>query len=260
MKRHLYRIPRLGMYVLLGLIAAATSVGEPGGKPAKGGLKLDHFLCYIVSSQTPFPGAIAATLTDQFQTGDVSIGEPLQFCNPVQKTVGTPPGPVVVTPIVDLRDHLTLYNLLTSPPLANPVTLTATNQFGAQTFTVDKAPSLMVPTQKNELEFPTRLGHYWCYTLSGTTSIAQDVSLTDQFGTRVVTVEKPELFCNPVEKTIGTNRTRIQNSKAHLVCYNIQLPQSTDSTQIHIKNQLEEDDYTVTTRQLLCAPSTKTLP
>jgi hypothetical protein len=141
MKRHLYRIPRLATYVLLGLIAAATAAGEPGGKPSKG-LNLDHFLCYIVSSQTP-QAAVAATLTDQFQTGDVSVGEPLQFCNPVQKTIGT-----VVTPIVDLRDHLTMYNLLTSPPLPTSQTLTATNQFGAQTFTVDKAPSLMVPTQK----------------------------------------------------------------------------------------------------------------
>jgi hypothetical protein len=257
MKRRLPHVPRLAKHTVLALLVAAAlvSVGAGGQKPPKGpakSLKLDHFWCYIVSSQTP-DAAVTVTLEDQFQTTTVLVGDPLQFCNPVQKTVGE-----VVTPIVDLTDHLTMYNLLTAAPLPTARTLTATNQFGATRFTVDKATTLMVPTQKNTLAFPTGLDHYLCYPVSGP-SVEQAASLTDQFQTRNVIVAKPALFCNPVEKTFGNTRTRIQNRAAHLVCYNTRLPQSTDARDVDILDQFEKDTFTVTTTQLLCAPSTKTL-
>src|SRR5262249_49340173 len=189
---------------------------------------------------------------DQFQTVTVSIGTPLQFCNPVQKTIGTE-----VTPIVDLNDHLTMYNLLNAAPLPTAQTLTATNQFGAQQFTVDKATTLMVPTQKllENLRFPTRLDHFLCYQVTGP-SVAQAVSLQDQFQTEDVTVEKPALFCNPVEKSIpGQKTTRIQNSKAHLLCYNIRLPQSTTPRQAAMQNQLEAGPRHATQIQMLSVAS-----
>src|SRR5262249_40767595 len=163
------------------------------------------------------------------------VGEPLQFCNPVQKTIAG-----VVTPIVDLTDHLTLYNLLTAAPLPAPRTFTVTNQFGTTQFTVDKATSLMVPTQKNTLAFPTKLDHYLCYPVSGV-SVELPASLTDQFQTRDIVVAKPALFCNPVEKTVDNVRTRIQNRTAHLLCYNTRVPQSTDSRDIEVLNQFEKD-------------------
>jgi hypothetical protein len=135
--------------------------------------------------------------------------------------------------------------------------LTATNQFGAQQLTVDKATTLMVPTQKDALRFPTKLDHYLCYPVTGT-SLEQAVSLTDQFQSMDIVVEKPVLFCNPVAKTIGNKTSRIQNAAAHQVCYNIRLPQSTTSRQVPIQNQFETDTFTLTTTQLLCVPSTKT--
>src|SRR5215813_9878608 len=142
MKRHSYSIAGLVTLVLLGIIAAAyTSPAqfeqERATRPTIN-LKLDHFWCYIISQEETANPATTATLTDQFQTVTVSIGTPLQFCNPAQKTIGTE-----VTPIVDLNDHLTMYNLQTAAPLPTAQTLTATNQFGAQQFTVDKATTLM---------------------------------------------------------------------------------------------------------------------
>src|SRR5262245_8147637 len=244
------------VYALALLVAAAPIAVSAAGKPPKGpgkSLKLDHFWCYIVSSQTP-QDSINVTLEDQFQTTTVNVSGPLQFCNPVQKTIDG-----VVTQIVDLTDHLTIYHLLTAAPLPTAVTFIATNQFGSTQFTVDKATAIMVPTQKNTLAFPDRLDHYLCYPVSGQ-SVEQAASLTDQFQTREVIVAKPALFCNPVQKTLldGTT-TRIQNRAAHLTCYNTRLPQSTDQREIEILNQFEQDTYTVTTTQLLCAPSTKTL-
>src|SRR5262245_47677965 len=157
MKIYSRRIQQLMIVTLFGLIVAGTAL-YVGGQ-GKGGkrIKLDHFGCYIVSQQTP-QASIIAILEDQFQTQTVSVGEPLQFCNPTQKTIGTE-----VTPILDINNHLTIYNLLTDAPLPAPRTLIATNQFGSQQFTVDKATRLMVPTQKDELRFPKQLDHFWCY-------------------------------------------------------------------------------------------------
>jgi len=261
MKSRSYRIPGLVTLLLLGITAAAYTSSaqfrQASAPQQKTSLKLDHFWCYIISQEETADPNTPATLTDQFQTAMVSIGTPLQFCNPVTKTIGTE-----VTPIVNENDHLTMYNLQNAAPLPTAQTLTATNQFGSTQLTVDKATTLMVPTQKllENLRFPTRLDHFLCYQVTGP-SIAQPVSLTDQFQTEDVTLEKPVLFCNPVEKSIvGQKTTRIQNPSAHLLCYNIRLPQSTTSRQVPMQNQIEADTFTVTTTQMVCAPSTKTLP
>ena len=61
-------------------------------------------------------------------------------------------------------------------------------------------------------------------------------------------------------RTIGCSENWYRDARAaHLTCYNTRLPQSTDQRDIDILNQFEQDTYTVTTTQLLCAPSTKTL-
>ena len=256
MKQRLDRMPRLLIQLALTIMVAASVHAQSKENRAERktpSIKLDHFWSYIVSTATPQP-PVTATLRDQFQTVSVSVGSPLQFLNPAQKTIDS-----VITPILDLNDHLTMYNLQNAAPLPAPQTLTATNQFGAFQLIVDRATTLMVPTQKETLRFPRRLDHFLCYPVNGS-SIAQPVTLTDQFQTEDVTVEQPVLFCNPVQKTIGNETTRIQNEAAHLLCYNIRLPQSTTSRQVHIKNQLEEDLFTLTTTQMLCAPSTKSVP
>jgi len=264
MKRRSYRIPSLVTPALLILIIAtsayAQSVHESGAQTKS--LKLDHFWCYIISKEAESNPAVTATLKDQFQTAsDVSVGTPLQFCNPVQKTIGRGTPGEIVTPIVNVNDHLTMYGLQRSAPLPATQTLTATNQFGVQQLTVDNASTLMVPTQKmlENLRFPTRLDHFLCYPVTAA-SIAQPVFLQDQFQKENVTVEQPVLFCNPVAKTIDNKTTRIQNQAAHLLCYNIRLPQSTTARQVPIQNQLEKDTFTLTTTEMLCVPSTKTLP
>jgi len=259
MKERPYRMPRLLLQVLILIVAVYASASAQGAGSNRAGrttnLKLDHFWSYIVSREETQQPAVNVTLQDQFQTVQmVPVGSPLQFLNPAQKTIGSD-----VTPIVDLNDHLVMYNLLNPALLPTTQTLTATNQFGALQLTVDRATTLMVPTQKEDLRLPSRLDHFLCYPVNGP-SIDREVSLSDQFQTKDVTVTQPVLFCNPVQKTIGRETTRIQNPAAHLLCYNIRLSQSTTSRQVHIKNQLEENLFTLTTTQMLCVPSTKTLP
>ena len=257
MNRRSYRIPCLVAQALLGLtLAASTSSAQLILNPDQ-----DHFWCYIVSSETPQP-AVDATLHDQFQTASVKVGTPLQFCNPVQKKVGS-----VTTGIVDIRDHITVYHLETAAPLPTERTFFATNQFGTrQQLTVDKATTLMVPTKKNNLAFPTGLDHFLCYPVTGD-SINKTVQLSDQFQTQEVMVEAPTLFCNPVQKTRGTNITRIQHPLAHQLCYEIRFGQETEPTRVKITNQIEPppagqtfgDIFTLTNTQMLCVPSTKQL-
>ena len=257
MKERSYSTTRLLIQTVLTLTLAASAHAQSSETSRAGrttNLKLDHFWSYIISREETQQPAVTATLRDQFQTVTVSIGTPLQFLNPAQKTIDS-----VVTTIVDLNDHLTMYNLQNPALLPTSQTLTATNQFGARQLTVDRATTIMVPTQKETLRLPRRLDHFLCYPVNGQ-SIAQPATLSDQFQTQDVIVEQPALFCNPVQKTIGNDTTRIQNEAAHLLCYNIRLPQSTTSRQVHIKNQLEEDLFTLTTTQMLCVPSTKTVP
>jgi hypothetical protein len=115
---------------------------------------------------------------------------------------------------------------------------------------------LRVPTEKEELGFPKRLNHYWCYQAEGP-PVSRSVTLDDQFGTDEVRVERPKLFCNPVEKTYAGVTSRIVERQAHLTCYEIFGPQRTTATTFGGRNQFGQDMFTVTSFDLLCEPSEK---
>src|SRR5262245_41703408 len=119
MKQRSYRVPRLLIQVLTLIVAVSASASAQGvgnSRPSRTtSLKLDHFWSYIISREETQQPAVTATLQDQFQTVTVSVGSPLQFLNPAQKTIGS-----VVTPILDLNNHLTMYNLLNPALLPTP--------------------------------------------------------------------------------------------------------------------------------------------
>ena len=64
------------------------------------------------------------------------------------------------------------------------------------------------------------LDHYECYDAKPEKKFERrEVLLQDQFGTRTVTVRRPELMCNPVVKDEDPNG--LSNPFDHLVCYGI---------------------------------------
>ena len=132
------------------------------------------------------------------------------------------------------------------------------DQFGLRTLTAIGARVLLVPTQKlvGELEFPDRLNHYRCYEVTGP-RVGMRVTLDDQFGSDQVRVERPKLFCNPVEKTVAGETFRIEERAVHLTCYEIFAPQRTRATTFGVVNQFETDMFTVTAFELLCVPAEK---
>jgi hypothetical protein len=84
------------------------------------------------------------------------------------------------------------------------------------------------------------------------------VTLEDQVSTDTVRVERPKLFCNPVEKTVvGGPTFEIEEEELHLTCYEIKGPQRTRATTFPVENQFETDNFTVTAWELLCAPTEK---
>jgi hypothetical protein len=231
-------------------VVALALVGLAGSASAQPSFfeEETHFRCYVVGNQTPAP-AQNVTLSDQFIRGaQLSIDEPLLFCPPTSKNA---------LPIEEPDEHLTVYGAALE--LSNHLIVQTEDQFGPRTLRIIGARYLLVPTQKlvGDLDFPRKLNHSWCYEAEGE-RVRQTVSLDDQFGTDAsVRVERPKLFCNPVEKLHGTVRARILEPDVHLTCYEIFAPQRTESQQFGVLNQFERDLFTVTSSQLLCVPSAK---
>jgi hypothetical protein len=239
--------------LLGGLLAVAVPTAVAQGPPPKVDFfEETHFRCYIVSQQTPQP-ATPVSLDDQFlEDVPIEIDEPLQFCAPVSKNG---------LPIEKPEEHLTMYGAAAN--LTPHLIVDTQDQFGLRTLEAVGARVLLVPTQKltvdgvpTGLDFPDDLNHSWCYEVNGE-RVDRDVTLEDQFRTDTVRVEQPVLFCNPVEKTRGRNVTRIEERDVHLTCYDIHAPQQVKATQVGIRNQFENDTFTITASELLCVPSAK---
>lgn len=97
----------------------------------------------------------------------------------------------------------------------------------------------------------TALDHFKCYEAKGNPpNVAVD--LQDQFGAESgILVEKPEFFCNPVDK----NGEGIRNPAAHLTCYKIKA--NGEERNVVTTNQFGEQTLEVEKSELLCVPSEK---
>jgi hypothetical protein len=252
MKRQIH----LGIGFALVGVTVLLVAGAPA--PAQPPSKENHFRCYIVSQQTPQP-AQTITLDDQFTNGPVTVtvGEPVMFCAPTAKTVGTE-----VSPIEDEQEHYTLY---AAPGVASPRNALVTDQFGTDVpWQVTTPKYLLVPTAKTigGVTFDDRadLNHYWCYQATGP-RVGVRATLEDQFsGPDDIRVTTPTLLCNPAEKVHGTQTFRIEDRNLHLACYEIHGKQKTEQFTFLAENQFETDQFQISSWEILCAPAEKTLP
>ena len=192
--------------------AAVSVLGLMVMAPAAQAQRVDferetHFRCYIIGEQTPSP-AHTVTLDDQFiAEATLSVDQPLQFCEPSVKDGWGSKAE---------ERSLTLYGA--PQPLEPDLDVFTEDQFGRGNVDRDIGPLvLFVPTQKlvGELGFPDRLNHYRCYEVRGP-RVGMRVTLDDQFGSDRVRVERPKLFCNPVEKTVAGDTFRIEEREVHL--------------------------------------------
>ena len=220
--------------------------------------RVDHFRCYVVPLTPIF--TVNLQLVDQFdaalsQVENITRLGIARFCNPVQKTLASG----VVTPIVNINHHLTLFTIDTQPIVLR--TVVVKNQFGQQVITTADAKILAVPTGKGLPPNPppppsTDLDHYKCYTASGN-AVNVAALLKDQFLSENTTILRPVLFCNPVKKTHDGIVVGILNPDVHLVCYATSASQFAGTT-INIRNQITLlNNLRLRAPDLLCVPSLK---
>jgi hypothetical protein len=221
-----------------------------------------HFRCYIVSQQTP-QAPVTITLDDQFTDGPetTTVGEPVMFCVPTEKTVAGEVFPIPEDP--EEQPHYTLYN---APGVASPRTIQVTDQFGEAEWQVTTPKYVLVPSTKtiNGVTFGgdvfDRLNHYWCYEANGP-RVGVQATLEDQFsGPDEVRVTTPTLFCNPAEKVSPAGRFRIEDRRLHLACYEVHGKQATEQFTFTVHNQFEDDEYQITSWEIFCAPAAKEIP
>jgi len=257
-------------------VLGAVLVGPAIAAPPSPAPDLDHFRCYSITVGHPALPPIA-TLKDQFdqrleKVEEVVVVWPIGFCNPVAKTIPSPGGgPGQTTNILDPNAHLTMYEIRETTRQRHPTwKVTVDNQFGRQTIFATKPVLLGVPTQKVSVEgvdtglaAPVGLNHFKCYQAKGAPLNAA-VTLEDQFETTDLLVVEPVLFCNPVEKTVGTTITEIEDPEAHLTCYNLKTQiEFSMNINIQTNNQFNHipgatEPFTVETdERVLCVPSNK---
>ena len=228
-------------------------IEEPIGPPPES--ELDHFKCYRVASSPRF---LTVGLRDQF---DFPGGPPTAFpvlqatelCNPVEKVHN---GQVFPRKFPDV--HLTCYFVQDVTPRFHDVE--ARNQFGGETLRTLEAERLCVPSTKEVVPPPPpptpELSHFKCYNAKAKFTGAT-VFLSDQFAQNEAELKKPELFCNPVEKTFGGEVTPITNREAHLKCYSLKEEPQFHGADVEVRNQFGVQRLSVRKARALCAPASK---
>jgi hypothetical protein len=172
----------------------------------------DHYKVYN-SQQSPAGGTMM-WLRDQFGFQGFRSNRMLACANAVEKAVVGG----AVSPIHDPTTHYMLWDIGWQPFAA---IVAITNQFGDQTLAVREGRYLLNPAREDESGTPPIRNHYKCYACSGQ-PVNREVVLTDQWGVWTATVTYPRLFCNPAEKTVGTQTYPILDPNQCYVAYEYQ--------------------------------------
>lgn len=218
---------------------------------------LDHFKCYATGAQRDFERT-EVDLTDQFGHATATLRRPYRFCNPVDKNDEG---------INDPTAHLMCYQSQDTAGRfsAGRRRVTVTNQFGEQNLVVIRHESLCLPAEKNDVESDLELDRFKCYRVWQERRTPEftprEVTLADQFETKVTEVLKPHLLCNPVD----LNGQGIATDLCHLLCYRIRdAAGQPEFVPVEVSVEDELTALTVGTAQnscrrvsLLCVPSLK---
>jgi len=201
--------PRAAILAVLAALLLGTSPQPAGAQP-------DHYKCYRSKQVAPpFAAVEGLEFTDQFESVFETVKRPLHFCNPVDKDGSG---------IGDPTAHLNCYKTkrVAGEPRFQKQIVNIDNQFGPQTLELKKPRGICVPAEKDMVPSALEINSFKCYRAKGVFP-KQIVTLEDQFETKVTTVKKPHLFCNPMTiKGGGIGRgAAIVDPSNHLTCYTI---------------------------------------
>ena len=220
---------------------------------------LDHFKCYSVQTRDGIDedrenrdfehGRRVVTLTDQFGSSQVVVGDPTILCNPADKN-----GSGIVTPTA----HLAGYRI-ESMSESKERLVEVKNQFGTENLTVEDPAILAEPASKalpGQVlgPVPITLNNFECYNVKGSAlRPAKVVTLKDEFGTDRVTVKRPVLLCIPTQK--NAEKIGPVPGPANLVCYTIQPREGMRNLVVQTRDQFGTQTLRVIRSELLCVPS-----
>jgi cysteine-rich repeat protein len=227
-----------------------TTITSTTLSPTTTTLPRDPFKCYKLreSGAGRFqPGPL--NLVDQFGSASTVVHGAERLCNPVDEDGAG---------VSDPTAHLMCYDLAGEPGFVRR-SVVIRNRFGDQTLTLVRPDSLCVPAETDGVQSTLDLDRFKCYRVAqqrGEKFSPRGEMLADQFETRATTVQKPVLFCNPVDAN-GEGNADAEN---HLTCYRIPAPLDFVPRDVSV-----EDEFTVqqvrafrgTCRKvaLLCVPS-----
>ncbi|MBI3770148.1 MAG: hypothetical protein HY271_16875 [Deltaproteobacteria bacterium] len=245
---------------------------------------LRHFTSYKTKAakagkgKAAFPKFTPRTvqLTDQFATRKVEVTKALTVAAPADKNGEDPSAPS--DPL-----HLTGYKVKLAKDEAKETVSrhTVVNQFGTLVVDVKNLERLLVPAQKAVGEVPPAapgpnpgLDHFACYKLKVAkakgkapplpTFPPQQVTVTDQFGTRVLALTKPQRLCAPADKD-GEDPSAATHAQ-HLVCYAAKLAKTTPKqakfpkARVAVADQFGAQVVDAQTIEEVCVPSLKDPP
>lgn len=207
----------------------------------------NHYLVYKVQESPSVTGPII--LRDQFGVSQHTFAVLDKFANPVDKNREG---------IFDPLYHQTWW-LIDDPQV--PRTVIVENQFGSQTWTIGNGRYLVLPAAKNTSEpgSPPQdvFNHYKCYDATAPLMDMQ-VGLVDQFLSTAMFPIVPKFLCNPVEKEIDGQVTKIVNKDTHLACYSME--EVTFVASLLASDQFGAWKLTTNWPELFCVPSLKRIP
>ena len=209
---------------------------------------VDSFRCYPARNATRLDSAvILRDAFNPFNSDTVDLLATVRFCNPVKQTRRG-----FKLEIRNSNHRLT--NYVTTPHSEATRIVTASNQFGTQTLTLQGPSSLLVPSQEAGATASPGLDHFLCYGASGA-MIDQRWGLDDGHYTGNHRVMFPITFCNPAEKDHNGVTTTIQLPEIHMVCYSITRARQRYTADVTINNQFGPQSMSLIAADVLCVPS-----
>lgn len=221
----------------------------------------DSVMCYKVKKtpqQAKFENVDGVSLTNDFDSGTASVKKPKSLCAPGDSGDGTN----------DLDTHYASHILKADTTHTPEVGIEVTDQFGTLIVDTVKAQRLLVPTLKGlgsaPVDDPSSLAnHYACYKIKLNDASLDfskpQVSVTDQFESRLYDLKKPLRLCIATNK----NSEGVPAPAGNLMCYKAKAADGeADHTPventIHLKNQFAADLRVDTIKEFeLCVPATR---
>ena len=122
-------------------------------------------------------------------------------------------------------DHFQCYE--THRPSLDRTGISLTDQFGASTVTIKRAKRICAPANKNgeDATAPYHAAHLTSYTIKQTSprfARVRNVTVTDQFGSLVLDIVKPDRLLVPTSKSLTQTPPALTDPLDHFKCYRVQ--------------------------------------